>query len=90
MQKVIKKLSAENDLSFEEICSFETINYLGIWNHNHDSYVVFEKSSRELWLYEMSDCKSLEELDNLVYELTNEHITGVSDSSHYTFEIHEE
>lgn len=93
MQKLVRKLSTENDLNFEEICSFETDNYIGIWDHNHDRFVVFAKSSAEFWLYEPDElgrCENLEELYNAVYKITDEYITGVSDSSDYTFTINEE
>lgn len=90
MQKVIRKLTPENNMGFEDICSFETESYIGIWDHKIGGYVVFAKSDCEFWLHPLPICSNLEELDNKVYNLVQEHITGVSECSRYTFKIDEE
>lgn len=89
MQKVIRKLIPENNMDFEDICSFETESYIGIWNHKIDDYVVFAKSDCEFWLHPLPTCIDLEELDNKIYDLVQEHIIGVSECSSYIFEINE-
>ena len=75
----------ENDMMFRDICSFETDNYIGIWNHCSDSYVLFAKKDCELHLYELRNCENLDELYEEVYKITEEYITGVSYDSDYTF-----
>lgn len=90
MQKVVKKLTSENNLDFDKIYSFETESYIGIFNYNNCNYVMFEKSGREFRMYELLNCKDLDELDMKTYKTVGEHIIGVSNSSKYTFKIHEE
>ena len=89
MQKVIKKLIPENNMDFGDISSFETESYIGIWSYMTDSYVVFAKSDHEFWLHQLPPCIDLEELDDKVCDLVQEHIIGVSECSSYTFEINE-
>ena len=90
MQKVIRKLVPENNMDFEDICSFETESYIGIWDQKSEDYVVIAKSDCEFWLYPLPPCSDLEELDNKVYDLVEEHIIGVSECLRYTFRIDEE
>lgn len=90
MQKVIRKLTSENNMDFEDICSFETESYIGIWDHTNDRFVMIAKSDCEFCLHPVVLCTDLEDLDNKVYGLTNEHIIGVSESSNYTFRIDED
>lgn len=87
MYKLIRKLMPENDMMFRDICSFETDNYIGIWNHYSDSYVLFAKEDCELYLRELRNCENLDELYEEVYNITEEYITGVSDDSNYTFTL---
>lgn len=47
MQKVIRKLTPENNMDFENICSFETDSYIGIWDHANDRYIMMAKSDCE-------------------------------------------
>lgn len=90
MQKVIRKLTPENDMDFEDICSFETESYIGIWDQMKEEYVMFAKSDYEFCLHQLPPSIDLEELDNKVYDLVQEHIIGVSECSRYTFKIDEE
>ena len=90
MQKVIRKLTPENNMDFENICSFETDSYIGIRDHANDRYIMMAKSDCEFWLHPVVQCADLENLDNKVYDLVEEHIIGVSESSNYTFRIDED
>lgn len=90
MHKVIRKLTPENNIDFENICSFETDSYIGIWDQANDTYAIMKKSDFEFWLHQLPECTDLEDLDNKVYGLTNEHIIGVSEFSNYTFRIDED
>ena len=47
MQKVIRKLTPENNMDFENICSFETDSYIGIWDQANDTYAIMKKSDFE-------------------------------------------
>ena len=87
MYKLIRKLVPENNMDIEEICSFKTDSYIGIWNHVSGKFVVFEKENYQMFLYELDDCNDLDELYEEVYKVTSEYITAVSDDSDYTFTL---
>ena len=90
MVKLIRTLVAENKMRFDEIMSFETKNYVGIWDHLGDSFVLFAKSDAQLDIMHLFDCETLDELDDQVYKLIDERIIGVSDTGCYKFAIIEE
>ena len=90
MIKLIRTLTPENGLYFCEISSFETENYIGIYNHESDRFVIMNQSDIELHLVTLPECYTLDELDAAVYEVCQEHITGVSESSKYEFIIKED
>ena len=88
MAKVIMTIAPEGKMCFEEILSFKTENYIGIWDNPGDRFVLMKQSERffEPWLLE-SEYVDLADLDNAVYEVCNEHITDVFDTSGYTIEL---
>lgn len=90
MKKLVRELAVEDGTRFEDICSFETKSYIGIWNFNTDSFVVFPSFDKEFYLYVLPKCNTLQELDNAVYAITDERICGVSESSTYEFVIEDD
>jgi hypothetical protein len=44
MVKLIRTLAPENGMAFEDVLSFETENYVGLWNHVNDTFVIFARS----------------------------------------------
>ena len=89
MVKLIHTIAPENGMDFEEICSFETKTMIGIWNHESNRFVLFAPDDIEFHLWTLPACKSLEQLDQEVYNIVEEHIVGVSDSSTYNITIEE-
>ena len=89
MIKIIRTLTPENGMKFHDICSFETETCIGIYNHAEDRFVVIEQSGYEFNLITLPACATLDELDNAVYKVCNEHIIGVSENSAYEFIINE-
>lgn len=91
MAKVITTIAAEDGMSVEQILSFKTENYIGIWNYNDDDYILFAKTDyefRPVFLkYDLEDCPSLKELDDMVWEECEEHILEVFDRADYTFTL---
>ena len=85
MAKLITTIVVENGMDFDEICSFETETCVGIYSHNHNTFIVMEKSSCEFHPCILPVCRDLEELDNEVYKVTDEHILEVYDTSDYIF-----
>lgn len=87
MIKLVRTLTPENGMDFGNILSFETENYIGIWNYEEDKYVLIAKSDNEFRLYHLSSCDTLDELDELVYQECKERIIGVSDNCNYTISL---
>ena len=85
MAKIITTIAVENGMDFDEICSFETENYVGIWCHAHDKFMLATKSDMEFYSIFLNTSKDLKELDDEVYKEINEHIMEVYDTSDYDF-----
>lgn len=90
MAKVIKTIAPENNMEFDRIYSFQTENHIGIWSHIDDCFLVVAKSGREFYRYEVQNCDSLEDLDDKVFDICDEHIEDVFESGAYTFTLAEE
>ena len=91
MIKVTRILAPENGMPTNEINSFETENYYGIWDHNLDRFALIKKKEIEYSSEHLSKSyyDNLQEIDDEVYELIEERIIGVSDSSSFRFIIDE-
>lgn len=89
MVKLIRSLAPENGMPFNDICSFHTMNYIGIWNFVADKFTLIAKSDIEFRAVNLLSCESLDELDGRVYAACDEHIIGVSDRSTYSFTLTE-
>ena len=85
MAKIITTIAVEGEMEFDDICSFETETYIGIYSHNHNTFVVMEKSGYEFHPFMLPICEDLVELEDEVYKLTEEHILEAYDTSKYTF-----
>lgn len=79
MAKVIRALTNEDGIELDEIIFFETENYIGIWNYSNGEFMVVDKEDREFSPYNISNFDSLQELDDEVYNKTEEHIIEVFD-----------
>ena len=92
MIDLIKSLSPKNGMSFEEICSFETENFYGIYNHAGEEFLIIAKEDNEMNLYAIDSCSchSLDELDAETYTICEEHIIGVSAAQRYKFQVIED
>lgn len=91
MIKVTRILAPENGMSTNDINSFETKNYYGIWDHSRDRFALIKKEEIEYSSEHLSKSyyDNLQEIDDEVYELIEERIIGVSDSSSFRFTINE-
>lgn len=88
MAKVIKTLAADG-IDFDDICSFKTENYIGIFDYSDDEFILIRKEGNHVYLLRLSDCCDLQDLDDLVYKLCEEHIQEVFDTSDYEFILKE-
>ena len=87
MIKLTRILAPANGADFEDICSFSTKNYVGIWDHEANAFALFAKSDYEFHCMALPYCESMDELDDAVYAKCDEHIEEVSESSSYEFRI---
>lgn len=90
MAKITRKLEIEAGwISFNDILSFRTENYIGIWDFIGEEFFVFLASNSEFNKVVLPPCKTLEELDDAVHKVTGDHITDVYDGSRYEFNLME-
>ena len=88
-------LAPVDDTPFDEICSFETENYIGVFVETFpttftSSYVVMPKSDIEFTFTFVGDANTLEQLDEIVFHKVDEHITAVSTSRSLDIKINED
>lgn len=88
MIKVIHTIAPEDDMLFKDIKSFETDSYIGIFDYQANEFVMMARDGLLLYLKRIKGYfDNLKELDDAVYEIVEQHINSVSDSSEYEFKI---
>lgn len=80
---VINTIAPKNGMDFEDVLSFETEDYIGMWSHTNDTFILFARSDAYFNPVDLGRCDTLGELDEAVFEECHEHIIGVSDKSNY-------
>lgn len=88
-------LAPVDDTPFDEICSFETENYIGIFVDTSPAtftsgYVIMPKSDSEFSFAFVDEANTLEQLDEIVFRKVDEHITAVSTSRCLDIKINED
>lgn len=88
-------LAPVDDTPFDEICSFETANYIGVFVDNfpddwQPGFVILPKGDSEFSLDFVKFVSNLERLDEIVFEKTAEHINGISTSRCLEIKINED
>ena len=83
MIRLVRSLALENGQDFEEVFSFVTDEFIGIYDGNSNRFVMMAKSDCAFNLTVLPHCTCLDELDEAVYEECGEHIIGVSCESRY-------
>lgn len=78
MRELILKYSLPDGMRYDDISSFETESYIGIWNHAQNEYLLFSNIDSELYAYSIPYQDCFEELDSVVYNTVDEHIIRVS------------
>lgn len=78
-------LAPVDNTPFDEICSFETANYIGIFVNSfpevyESGFIVMPKADIEYSIAFIKAPNNLEELDGIVYDKVDEHIESVSTS----------
>ena len=92
-------LAPVDDTPFDEICSFETENCIGIFIDIFpdtfpatftSGYVIMPKSNSEFSFDFVDEVNTLEQLDEIVFRKVEEHITAVSTSRCLDIKINED
>lgn len=91
MAKAVRTIVLENGMNVDDINSFKTENYIGIFSVPHNDFLVFCKSDNEFWpdilKYEYGAFSNFEEFDNAVYEICEEHILEAFTGSSYAITL---
>lgn len=88
MAKVIMTIAPEDGMMFENILSFKTENYVGLWDRVLDQFILMNKSGVNFEPFYLNGIyEDLKELDDAVYTECDEHITEVFDRSDYTITL---
>lgn len=98
MIKLTRILAPIDDTPFDEICSFETENYIGVFVDFVDSslkdgqpgFIVMPKCDSEFSMDLINFVDTLEKLDERVYSVTEERIIAVSTSRCLDIKINED
>lgn len=90
MEKVVRALRTENNMHFDEVLSFTTESYIGVWSGLHNKFVLICREDVEFNPVLIGNPKDLQELDDAVYEECEEHIIKVSDRAYYKFTLLDE
>lgn len=89
MIKVVYTIKPENNMDITDIGSFETENYIGIYDWSYDKYALIFKSDTEFSVKYLDEggYGDMQELDDAVMAAVGEHIVSVSDTTRYKLEI---
>ena len=88
--KLKRMLAPENGADFEHIVSFATENYIGVWDHCSNGFLLIAKEDSEFACEELGNFDTLDELDDAVYIACDEHIKEVFESSAYKITLIDE
>lgn len=78
MAKVIKTLAVEDGLDFDNITYFETEKYVGVWSFSKSKFILIKRSNdTDFNPMDIDNCTNLQELDDEVFRLCEEHIIEV-------------
>lgn len=89
MIKLTRVLAPEDGTEYENINSFATEGYIGIWNGDLAKFVLIAKRDGAFCPATLPFCGSLDELDEAVYKECGERIREVSESGGYEIRIAE-
>ena len=91
MTKVERQIVPANGMDSTDISSFTTENYVGIWNGSSKCFTLIKKTEATFCpVNTIGIHYTLQELDDEVYKICNEHILTVSDKSIYIFSLVDE
>jgi len=79
MYKVKRTIQFENEdeIEISDIYAFKTKNYIGIYNYMKDNFTVMPNEIDEFYFDNIDQPSDLNELDDIVLRMFNEHIECV-------------
>lgn len=91
MIEVKRILAPINGMSFKEINSVMSENYIGVYVHHsgEEQFAIMPLDDGEFKITFVPAPDTLEELDEKFYETVEEHIEKVSDSRHLEISVYE-
>ena len=87
MIELVHTLAPKEPLDISEVSSFRTATYVGIWDHQHNQYILLPDEEESLFLHTVPSCETYAELDQKVFDEIEEHILSVSDRSDYSITL---
>lgn len=87
MIELVHTIAPKEPLDVLDVCSFLTATYVGIWDHQHNQYILLPNEEELLYLHIVPSCETYAELDQKVFDEIEEHILSVSDRSDYSITL---
>lgn len=87
MIPVKRSITADGTSSADDLCVFITDSYIGFYDEDHCNWRVMHDGADYFSSFAIDDCNTLDELDEAMYESTEEHINSVGYSMNYRIEL---
>lgn len=89
MAKIIQTIAIKGEpFEFDDIVSFQTKGYVGLWDFAHDNFIIMPKDDIEFSLITLSkNITNLYDLDCAVFHSVGQHLTNVYDRAFYTIKL---
>ena len=88
MIPVQRSITVDGTSSTEDLCVFTTDTYIGFYDENNNNWRVMLNGGFDYFSsFEIEICDTLDELDKIVYESTEEHINSVAYCMQYRIEL---
>lgn len=87
MIPVKRSITADGTSSTEDLCVFTTASYIGFYDDDHNNWRVMSNGANCFSSFEIESYDTLDELDEAMYEYTEEHIESVGYQMNYRIEL---
>lgn len=87
MIPVKRSITAFGSSSTDDLCVFTTDSYIGFYDDNNNNWRVMFNGANFFSSFEIESFDTLDELDEAMYESTEEHIKSVGYQMKYHIEL---
>ena len=87
MIPVQRSITVDGTSSTDDLCVFTTNTYIGFYDEDHNNWRVMLNGANFFRSFEIESCDTLNELDEAMYEFTEEHIKSVGYQINYRIEL---